>query len=551
MVWGLIILLSLCVIPPALFILNISLHDTLPDGSFGPLTFRYYRDLWGDSAFISSLKHTLLYALGSSFIALVIGTTQALIVERTNAPGRHYAFLGAIISLGVPHVLYVVSWLLVLGNSGPINHLLIALGFGEGINVYSMWGMIFIEGVGFVPLTFLLMSAVFRNADAALEEAALMAGSRPLRAFWRVTLQMSFPAICALMLLIFIKAFESFEVPALVGLSGNIDILTTMIYQTAHKTGIANYSVSGAYSVCLVVIVSGLLFWQSRMSRHAHRYQTITGKGFRPRVIDLGRWRVGASFCLYFLFFIVTIVPVLVLFFTSLQPFYEGVTLDAFSRLTWQNYVMLLDQDALQDTVVNTLLLGFGTACCVVPLTALCSWLVVRHKSGAVWLELIAGMPLVFPALILSVAFLNLFINLPISLYGTLLSLVIASSVRFLPYGMRYSFAGVMQIHTDLEEAASMSGASRWRVFRHIIAPLLIAALLSSWLLIFLLSVQSVSLPLLLVGPGTQVMATTLFELWQNGQVTELASMGMIWIALMTGVSICVHRLTRKQRLAL
>jgi iron(III) transport system permease protein len=219
--------------------------------------------------------------------------------------------------------------------------------------------------------------------------------------------------------------------------------------------------------------------------------------------------------------------------------------------MTWQNYVMLLDQDALQDTVINTLLLGVGTACCVVPFTALCSWLVVRQKKGAAWLEVIAGMPLVFPAIILSVAFLNIFINAPVPVYGTMISLVIASTVRFLPYGMRYSFAGVMQIHTDLEEAAAVSGASRWRVFRSIIVPLLITALISAWLLVFLLSVQSVSLPLLLVGPGTQVMATTLFELWQNGQVTELASMGIIWITLMTSVSVIVHQLTRRKRLTL
>jgi iron(III) transport system permease protein len=164
-------------------------------------------------------------------------------------------------------------------------------------------------------------------------------------------------------------------------------------------------------------------------------------------------------------------------------------------------------------------------------------------------IDQIASMTLVFPAIILSVAFLDVFVNMPIPLYGTLLSVIIATFVRYLPYGMRYAFAGAMQIHSDLEEAATVSGATRAKVFLRVLVPLLAGTLVSSWLLIFLLSVQAVSLPLLLVGPGSQVMAVTLFELWQNGQVTELAAMGVLWVALMTIVSVLFHILTRRHQI--
>jgi iron(III) transport system permease protein len=186
----------------------------------------------------------------------------------------------------------------------------------------------------------------------------------------------------------------------------------------------------------------------------------------------------------------------------------------------------------------------------VVPFAALCAWLVVRRVPGAAWIDQIASVPLIFPAIILSVAFLDVFLNTSLPLYGTLLSVIIASSVRYLPYGMRYAFAGTMQIHSDLEEAATTSGATRIKLFLHILMPLLAGTLISSWLLIFLLSVQAVSLPLLLVGPGSEVMAVTLFELWQNGQVTELAAMGVLWIALMTTVSVIFHLLTRRHQFA-
>jgi len=178
----------------------------------------------------------------------------------------------------------------------------------------------------------------------------------------------------------------------------------------------------------------------------------------------------------------------------------------------------------------------------------LCAWLVVRRAPGAALLDQLAMLPLVFPALILSVAFLDVFVNLPVPLYGTLVSVIIASAARYMPFGMRYAYTGAIQIHPDLEGAATISGASRGVMFRRIVVPLLAGPLISSWLVVFLLSVQIVALPLLLVGPGSEVMAVTLFELWQNGQVTELASMGIVWIAIMTVVSTVFYMLTRNQQ---
>jgi iron(III) transport system permease protein len=543
--------LLVLIVPPAVFLLNVSLYETRPDGSFGEFTLRFYQQLFSGRFFLPSLRNTLIYAFGSAAIAIVVGTVQALIVERTNTPGRKLAFFAAIISLGVPHILYVVAWLLLLGRSGPVNDAIMAvLQREQAIDVYSMWGMALIEGVGFVPLTFLLMSAVLRSMDASFEEAAIMAGAGPLRAFRAITLRMGIPALCALTMLIFIRTFESFEVPALVGLAGNINVLTTTIYQSVHRTGMPSYGEAGAYSISLVGIVTVLLIWQSRLTRYAHRYQTITGKGFRPRIVDLGAWRHLGAAVLVILFLVVTVIPVAMLVFTSFQPFYDGVNLAALGRLSLENYSVLLGPGSFRDAIVNTLILGASTATVVVPFTALCAWLVVRRAPGAALLDHLATLPLVFPAIILSVAFLDVFVNMPLPLYGTLLSVVIASAVRYMPYGMRYAFTGALQIHPDLEAAATISGAARAALFRRIVMPLLAATLVSSWLVVFLLSVQAVSLPLLLVGPGSEVMAVTLFELWQNGQVTELASMGVVWIALMTAVSTLFHMLKRHRQIA-
>jgi iron(III) transport system permease protein len=549
----LVALLLLLILPPTLFLIETSVHVTRPDGSFGEFTLQYYRQLLASPYFGVSLWNTVLYAIGSAVIAITLGVVQALIVERTNAPGRGYVFLAAILSLGVPHVLYVVAWLLLLGRAGPVNELIALVRGTEGpfLDVYSLWGMIVIEGVGFAPLTFLLMSSVLRATDPSFEEASMMSGAGPLLTFRTITLRMGLPGILAVLLLVFIRAFESFEVPALVGLAGNVTVLTTDVYQSSKNSSMPSYGEAGAYSVCLLLIVVLLLVWHHRLSANARRFQTITGKGYRPRVIDLGRGRWPAAGLLLVTFVLVTMLPVGMLVFASLQPFYEGVTLESFGRFTLDNYATILGPGSFRDSIANTLVLGIATASLVVPLTALCAWLAVRRRPGAWLLDQIATAPLIFPAIVMSVAFLQVFVNLPFPLYGTLVSVIIASAVRFLPYGMRYAYAGVLQIHEDLEDAAKTSGAGAARVFLHVVLPLISAALVSCWLFVFLLAVQNVALPLMLVGPGTEIVAVTLFDLWQNGQVTELAAMGILWVALMLLVCSFLHLSARRYRFGL
>src|SRR6266576_843126 len=298
-------ILLILILPPTLYLVVTSFFSTRPDGSFDQFTLRFYQQLFSSPYFAASLGNTVVYAIGSALVAIVLGVVQALIVERTNTPGRQYVFLGAVVSLGIPHVLYVVAWLLLLGRTGPVNSAIadvFGAGDGPALNVYSMWGMILVEGIGFAPLTFLLMSAVLRSTDASFEEAALMAGAGPLKTFRSITLRLGLPGVLALMLLIGIRAFESFEVPALVGLAGNVTVLTTNIYQSSKNIGAINFGESGAYSVCLLFIVVLLLLWHNRLAHHAHQFQTITGKGYRPRMIDLGRWRYVAAALLLVIF---------------------------------------------------------------------------------------------------------------------------------------------------------------------------------------------------------------------------------------------------------
>lgn len=544
------VILLLVILPPLSFLLIASVHTTNFDGSFDQFTLEYFQDLLRSNTFFQALANTAIYSTGSAILGIILGTVLAIVVERTNAPGRQLAFIGAVVSLAIPHVLYVVAWLLLLGRSGPINQMFAAV-LGDGtfvIDVYTLQGMILIEGVSFVPLNFLLMSAVLRSTDAAFEEASMMSGANPVTTFWRITLQMGMPGVLALLLLSFIRAFESFEVPAIVGLAGGTEVLTTNIYQSTQSAIPPNFGQAGAYSVFLLVALGVLLYFYSRLSKHAHRYQTITGKGYRPRVIDLGSGKWMGSALIGFILFLVIGMPLLIILYAAFQPFFGRVTLESFGRFTFDNFTRVIGPGFFRDTIKNTLILGSVTASLVVPFTALCAWLAVRRRPGAWALDQLATAPLVFPSIVMSVAFLHTFVNMPIPIYGTLFSVIIACAVGYLPYGMRYAYAGVLQIHNDLEEASTISGARQARTFLRIVFPLLAASMVSCWLFVFLLTVRSMSIPLLLVGPGNSIVAVSLFDLWENGQVTELAAMGVAWMALMMVVSAIFYSVARRYR---
>ena len=189
---------------------------------------------------------------------------------------------------------------------------------------------------------------------------------------------------------------------------------------------------------------------------------------------------------------------------------------------------------------------GERQATLAVALTFLAAWLAVRRAPGGWVVERLATIPLVFPGLILGIAVMQLFLHLPIPLYGTLGILIWAFVINYLPYGMRYSSAGMLQIHRELEESAEMCGASPLMRLRRIVAPLLAPALLAGWLFIFLMAARVLSLAILLSGPRSQTMAVTLFDLWTNGQGTELAALGLIWSMLMAMIAAVFYILARR-----
>src|SRR3977135_3824496 len=280
----LIVVLAALVLPPFVFLLkaSVAVGDAQSGARWG---FDHFAAVLGSRRFIASSVNSLLFAAGSAVVALAFGWVGAWIVERTNTPLKPLAYLTAIISLGTPYILYVSAWILVFGKAGPVNQLYRTLTGSSDvlINIYSMPGMIMVEGFLWSPLAFLLVGATLRNANPELEEAARVHGAGVWDTIRRITMRLSLPAIMALAMLVFIRAIEAFEVPALVGLPVRISVLTTDIYTNMMARAPPDLGGSSALSVLMLLLVLVLLYGYARLSRHAERFATITGKGFRPR----------------------------------------------------------------------------------------------------------------------------------------------------------------------------------------------------------------------------------------------------------------------------
>jgi len=513
------------------------------------LTLENYISAYTSPETLRLLGNSVTFAAGTSVLAFITGTGLAWMNERTNTPFKSLFFALSIIPLIIPGILFTVAWILLGSPKIGIINLLIQSWFNTDyvlFDVYSMWGMIWVEGLHYSPMAFLIMTAAFRSMDPSLEESAMMSGASIGQIAWRITLKLTWPAIFATFLILFVRAIESFEVPALLGLPVGIQVFTSAIYQAIHqypsKVGLAS-----SYAVTLLLITTVGIYFQSKLSSQGSKYSTVTGKGFRPRTMDLGKWRylTAAIFIVYFA--LIVVLPFLVLVWSSLQKFYAVPSMEAVQNLSLDAYRFMLDYPTLASSAWNSLVLALGSATIIMLLTSVICWIVVKTKLPGRWLlDNLASLPMVFPGLVLGLAIMVFYLNFDIGIYGTMWILFIAYVTRFLPYGLRYNTTSMLQIHKELEESAAMSGASWGTTFWRIVLPLLKPGLMAGWIYIVIVSIRELSSSILLYSPGTEVISILIWELWENGQYVELSALGVMFIMLLFMLVMIAQMIGRK-----
>jgi iron(III) transport system permease protein len=375
-----------------------------------------------------------------------------------------------------------------------------------------------------------MMSAAFRSMDPSLEESALMSGANIFQILWRITIQLTWPIIFATILILFVRSIESFEVPALLGLPVGIEVFTSAIYRAIHEYP-SNIGLASAYGVSLLIITSVGVYLQSRISSQESKYATVTGKGFRPRVIDLGHWRYLTAGLFIFYFLMIVVLPFTVLLWSSLQKFYGVPSLKSLENLSFDAYQFILTYPDLGNAVWHSVLLAVSCATIVMLITAVICWVVIKTKVPGRWaIDHLASLPIIFPGMVLGLSIMVFYLHFDIGIYGSLWIMLLAFITRFLPYGLRYNTSSMLQIHKELEESAGMSGASWWTTFWKVILPLLKPGMTAGWIYILIVSVRELSTSILLSSPSNEVISVVIWELWENGQYIELSALGVMLI---------------------
>ncbi len=543
------VIIALLVIPPVVTVVLSSFTEGISVWH-GTRTLDNYRTVLGEARNFDLISNSILFAAGSAVVAVTFATVVAFLVERTNVPFRSLVYLTAIVSLGVPVVVQVMGWLLILGpEAGLVNSLLRDhVSSGVQVNVYSMYAMIFVQATIAFPAMLLLIAPAFRLADPGLEQAAAVSGAARLRVLWSITLPLVRPSLLAALLLGFIVGLESCEVPALIGTPADIGTIATAIYTRVNDTVAPDFGAAGAFSTLLMLFTLVGLWGYQRVTARAHRFASVTGKGYRPDKLDLRglRWPCALITLLVPL---TVLAPILILFWASFLRFYMTPTIGRISETTLSNYRLVLSDPSFTNAVKNTAILGVGSAICVMVLSVVAAWTLIRRRTPlSRSIDQLGSLPLVIPGIVLSLAMLQVFISAPIPLYNTIWLILLAFIIHYLPYGLRYGHAGLISIHNELEEAADVSGAGRLRVFRTIVMPLLVPTLIAGGLFVFMASVRQLSVVIFLSGPNLNVVSSWIWYIWNNGAITNAAAASMVIIVPVLILAVLFYRLTGVSR---
>lgn len=534
-----------------------------PPWNPGAWTLENYEIAYSDPDTFIIFWNTVLVAAASTAISVGTAVVFAFLTERTDLPFRNVAWGLMLIPMAMPGLLFAVSWTLLLSpRIGMFNvwlrEFMGLFGFegSEGpFNIYSLTGMIFLEGMRGVTTTFLIMVGAFRAMDPSMEEAARTSGASNLTTLRRVSLPLLTPAIFGATMYTFMEHLESLEIPIIIGLPAKVYVFPTYIYFTTQRYTPPQYGLAAALSVTFV-IVSILLIWAYRKMRAGGgRYTTVTGKGYRPRIIPLGRWR-WPFFSAFVLFFMAAIgAPALALLWSSFLPSPMAPSWDLFDSLTLRNYVRIYNDKNTWEAAWNTFNISIAAATLTMALSLTMAWVAVRMRSrwGAV-LDGLAFQSQSLPGIVIGIALIFFSLQPPfdmLKLYGSLTVVVFGLTLSYLSFGSRMMSGALEQVHKELEEAGRTSGAGWSVIMRRIVVPLLIPTFISGWIWVVTHALRNLSVPLLLTSRENKVLSVLLWHTWDDGYSGRASALGVGLLVALGLITVlgrwAVTRLSRQQ----
>ncbi len=492
--------------------------------------------------------NTLLFGFGTTIAAVIAGGGLALALA-PGVPGRALLEGLVVMPLYLTPLLTAMGWnWLASPHSGLVNLLLhAASGNSLTINAVTPMGTIGVAALATAPLPFLLISDALRGIDASLTEAARVHGATPRMVLHGIVLPLLAPAGLASAVLVFVQAIGLFSVPAVLGMPEGFNVATTEIYQLLESYP-PRFADATAWGILLLALAAALTFAQSALLRR-RSFATITGKAFRvPRHLpSLPRLRAGFGWLYVAL---ATVLPLLALLWAASMAFITANP--KLMRLSGEHFAyVLFGYPKTWLAAGNSALLGALSATFVVLLGFGVSWVVLRtRQAGRSLLDQLSMMPLSMPAMVFALGLLWVYVRLPLPIYGTLGILLIAYVTHYLPFGVRATSAALRQLHPELEEAARVSGASWLRSMRRITLPLVQPTVFSAWALLFIMAMQEVSASILLYTSHSIVLSVAVFDLWENGNPSDVAALGFVQLAVSFVIAGLVLRARQRRALA-
>ena len=529
---ALILFLAFLTIYPFSMLLYGSLHST-PPGMAGEYNLDGYRQAMNPEN-LKILWVTIQIATAKTIPSLLLAILLAWIVARTDTPWR--GKLEVLISLPffIPPILTAMAWAM-LGNPqvGLLNTLWKSMTGAtvSPINIYSFGGVVWHMIQYSTPFLFLFIVDIFRAMDPSLEESSRMCGASSWRTFRSITLLLMTPALTNAFILSFIRGMENFESPLFFGTPAKITVVTTEIYNSIHHHATPDYQYATAISFLVMLLMFVMVFVQWRILR-GRSFQTVTGKGYSPSVMKLGRWRwVTFGFCI--LFFTVTVVlPVAQLLIGSFFKFFGFYQAD---MLTLEHYESVWNSSEIWRGFTNTMWLGLMGASATMALGSIVAYISVRtHWRGRRLIDAMAWLPWMMPGMVLGIGFLWAFAMLPgpIPIYGTIWALLLAYVALCTPVSVRVMSSAYAQLSYDLEECSRVHGATFMQTLWRILVALAWPSFAVGWVLTFFGIMRELSASVLLYAVGSEVLSVVLMKLWANGQAEQVSVVGLFMMLL-------------------
>jgi iron(III) transport system permease protein len=501
-------------------------------GAFGTFTLEKYIQSYTDPEFAEIIVNTVIFTIGSAFVATLLALFLAYLNTRTDIPFKFLFGIISIIPMMIPHILFSVSWVLLLNPSnGMINLFLQQILSLENspFNIYTLGGMILVEGLLDLPIAYLILAPAMAAFDVSLEESSKVSGASNLRTLTRVTLPVLRPAILASFILVIVRSLASFAVPSIIGMPGRIYVLATHIYRIIATGFAADFGMAAAVGMSALAASITLIYLYRYLTSESEKYVTISSRGYRPALIELKNAKYPLFGIVALLSFVLIVLPVLVLFYTSLVPYSMVPSAKAFSMMSWKHWLAVLKDPISLLSLKNSVFLGIVGASLGVILSIFVSYVIVKVRTPAAGvLESLSFLSFSFPGIVIGVGFMWFFVRTP--LYATIWSLLIGYIATYLPYGIRPLTSAFIQIHSHLEESSRVCGGGTLYTLRRIVIPLLIPGVVSGWILMATMFVRELTLSVVLSRPGTEVLAVQILRFAEDGLWGKLSALGIMMI---------------------